>query len=191
MLAFLLLVHASAAFQQRRPCCISRDRARAPVSDSDPSHHVRRRQTPALRGWVQGSDGEWAWEEDDPAALAGQREMVLTADSINTQATPTLPAGQFRPKQSLGQNYLRDGNTVAKIVKAFVRDATSTLMDGSSDREVAAAEGGDADDQQQHLRQTELRAVELGPGAGALTDVLLPALGPDNLQCIEIDGRSV
>lgn len=191
MLSLLLLLHVSTAFQQHRPCCISRDPARvAPVSDIDPSHHARRRHTPALRGWVQGSDGEWAWEEDDPAALAGQRDLVLTADSINTQATPTLPAGQFRPKQSLGQNYLRDGNTVAKIVRAFVRDATSTLLDGSPDRE-AAADDGDGDGDEQHLRQTELRAVELGPGAGALTDVLLPALGPENLQCIEIDGRSV
>ena len=223
MLAFLLLLHASAAFQQHRPCGSARDPTLAPAF-GDPSrrhhHDDRRRHThqpndgegrtrraspdgrrsacgrrtsPALRGWVQGSDGEWAWREDDPAAaasLAGQRETVLTADSISTQATPTLPAGQFRPKQSLGQNYLRDGNTVAKIVKAFVRDATSTLLDGPSDRE-SAAEGGEADGQPQHLRQTELRAVELGPGAGALTDVLLPALGPDNLQCIEIDGRSV
>lgn len=36
-----------------------------------------------------------------------------------------------------------------------------------------------------------MRAVELGPGAGALTDVLVPALGTDNLRCIEIDPRSV
>jgi 16S rRNA A1518/A1519 N6-dimethyltransferase RsmA/KsgA/DIM1 with predicted DNA glycosylase/AP lyase activity len=31
----------------------------------------------------------------------------------------------------------------------------------------------------------------LGPGAGALTDVLIPTIGVSNLQCIEIDGRSV
>ncbi|ACI64545.1 predicted protein, partial [Thalassiosira pseudonana CCMP1335] len=76
--------------------------------------------------------------------------------------TPTLPGGEFRPKQSLGQNYLRDGNTVAKICRAFATQ-----------------------------QKTQLRAVELGPGAGALTDVLVNSIGKPNLQCIEIDQRSV
>ena len=62
-------------------------------------------------------------------------------------------------------------------MKAFLADATSTL---------SAADGGDG-----KLADNNLRAVELGPGAGALTDVLLPALGADSLQCIEIDDRSV
>ena len=137
-----------------------------------------------LNGWVQGSDGEWSWQEDDPtslAAAAAATTLVLNADTINTQATPSLPAGSFKPKQSLGQNFLRDGNTVAKIVKAFVNDATSTLGGVSSSSE----------DEHDELKNTDLRAIELGPGAGALTDVLLPALGSNNLQCIEIDDISV
>jgi 16S rRNA (adenine1518-N6/adenine1519-N6)-dimethyltransferase len=75
----------------------------------------------------------------------------------------------------LGQNFLRDGNTVAKIVRAFVKDATDTLQDGSGE----------------DVQQRPLRAIELGPGAGALTDVLIPTIGVNNLQCIEIDGRSI
>mmetsp|Transcript_8647 Transcript_8647/g.19409 ORF Transcript_8647/g.19409 Transcript_8647/m.19409 type:complete len:445 (-) Transcript_8647:139-1473(-) len=147
-----------------------------------PSNQIRTSSS-SLNGWVQGSDGEWAWKEDDPtsaAAVASSTTATLSPDDISAQATPFLPAGEFRPKQSLGQNYLRDGNTVAKIVKAFVTDATSTLG-------MNKEEGNDED----VLRQTDLRAVELGPGAGALTDVLLPALGANNLQCIEIDQRSV
>ncbi|KAL9184462.1 hypothetical protein ACHAXT_002548 [Thalassiosira profunda] len=158
----------------------SRAHHTTPSQPSPPSHN-RRRPSP-LGGWVQGADGEWAWEEDDPNAAAAAllaSTTTLTADDIDARATPTLPAGQFRPKQSLGQNYLRDGNTVAKIVKAFVSDATSTL--GATDEEGT----------EEMLQQSDLRAVELGPGAGALTDVLLPALGANNLQCIEIDDRSV
>jgi Ribosomal RNA adenine dimethylase len=55
---------------------------------------------------------------------------------------PTLPAGEYRPKQSLGQNFLSDQNYVMKICNSF-RDTS---------------EGGKA-------------VVELGPGAGALTQV--------------------
>jgi 16S rRNA (adenine1518-N6/adenine1519-N6)-dimethyltransferase len=130
-----------------------------------------------LLGWVQGSDGEWEWEEDDPTSVAVTLTSTLTPESIDATATPSLPGGSFRPKQSLGQNFLRDGNTVAKIVKAFVKDATETL--------------GIMDGEKRDLKLSDLRAVELGPGAGALTDVLMPALGTDNLQCIEIDPRSV
>ena len=55
----------------------------------------------------------------------------------------TLPAGQFKPKQSLGQNFLSDQNYVLKICDAF----TDASADGH-------------------------RVVEIGPGPGALTRVL-------------------
>ncbi len=54
-----------------------------------------------------------------------------------------LPPGEFRPKQSLGQNFLFDLNYVDKIVNAFDDDSS----DGH-------------------------RVVEIGPGPGALTRVL-------------------
>ena len=54
----------------------------------------------------------------------------------------TLPPGAFKPKQSLGQNFLSDQNYVMKIVDSFKESAESKL--GS-------------------------RVVEVGPGPGALT----------------------
>ena len=52
----------------------------------------------------------------------------------------TLPPGEFRPKQSLGQNFLSDQNYVMKIVNAF-----------------------------KDVSEDGIRVVELGPGPGALT----------------------
>ena len=57
----------------------------------------------------------------------------------------TLPSGQFKPKQSLGQNFLSDQNYVLKICDAF-KDSSP---------------GG-------------TNVVEIGPGPGALTRVLYP-----------------
>jgi hypothetical protein len=118
-----------------------------------------------LRGWVKGdAGGEWEWQEDDPNYVAPITTMI--PKEIAAEATPTLPSGSFRPKQSLGQNFLRDGNTVAKMLKAFHQDATQN--------------------------NKELHTiVELGPGAGALTDPLVKTYGTDVLQCIEVDPRSV
>jgi 16S rRNA (adenine1518-N6/adenine1519-N6)-dimethyltransferase len=122
-----------------------------------------RRPLPALAGWIQRSDGEWDWKEDDPDYVAPVNSVVTLAGA---SATPQLPSGSYKPKQSLGQNYLRDGNTVIKIIRAFHNDATR----------------GD--------RPME-KIVELGPGAGALTDKLIETYGADALQCVEIDERSV
>ena len=137
-----------------------------------------------LGGWIQ-RQGEWAWEEDGDTSSSVNDIIPKTMSTttiidnplVIAQATPTLPAGTFRPKQSLGQNFLRDGNTVAKIVRAFVSDA----QHGNKGNE---QRGG-------------MRAVELGPGAGALTDVLVPTLlktdggSINDFRCIEIDSRSV
>lgn len=158
----------------------------------------KRRRILILNGWIQ-RNGEWLWEEEDNVVAASSSSAAVSTATIriaddsstnsllDARATPTLPSGQFRPKQSLGQNYLRDGNTVAKIVKAFVKDATSTLKQDYDQRiSINTSTGDDT-----NINTSDLRAVELGPGAGALTDVLLPVLGTNGLQCIEIDDRSV
>lgn len=119
-----------------------------------------------LYGWVKSPDGEWEWTEDDPYYSVVPPTITTTSSSLSAEATPTLPSGAFKPKQSLGQNFLRDGNTVTKILKAFHKDAT-------------------------RYRATVDKIVELGPGAGALTDPLVKTYGTDVLQCIEIDPRSV
>jgi hypothetical protein len=128
------------------------------------------RLSPRLFGWVQRKDGEWEWEEDDPDYTAPDTTITTTTTTAvslaEASATPRLPAGKYRPKQSLGQNYLKDPNTVAKILRAFHADATR-----------------DND----HIESI----IELGPGAGALTDKLVETYGTDVLQCIEIDERSI
>jgi len=142
-----------------------------------------------LSGWIERGDdsGEWDWIEDDPnyvasSATKSQSDTSITNVSpfaseagVASTATPRLPSGSYRPKQSLGQNYLKDPNTVAKILRAFHTDATlyhSAAASNPTDRPV-------------------LSIVELGPGAGALTDQLVQTYGTDCLQCIEIDERSV
>ena len=125
-------------------------------------------------GWVQDANSEWEWEEDDPTYLPPAEKQASTfTTEVKAVATPTLPKGSFRPKQSLGQNFLRDGNTVAKIIKTFVSDATKTIIENDS--------------------SDQMRAVELGPGAGALTDTLVSTMSDLNasFQCIEIDPRSI
>lgn len=70
----------------------------------------------------------------------------------------------IRPKQSLGQNFLRDRQVVSRIVQAF-----------------AAARA-------EHC--PESRVVEVGPGLGALTGELIQTFDRD-LHAIEIDQRAV
>jgi ribosomal RNA small subunit methyltransferase A len=123
--------------------------------------------TPPCFGWKQRSDGEWEWQEDDPSYRTVAASAQPTMKVVEASATPQLPSGTYKPKQSLGQNYLRDGNTVAKIIRAFHKDAT--LDDSRPIQDI----------------------VELGPGAGALTDKLIETYGTQTLQCIEIDDRSV
>jgi 16S rRNA (adenine1518-N6/adenine1519-N6)-dimethyltransferase len=80
---------------------------------------------------------------------------------LDTKDRPfTLPSGLHRPKQSLGQNYLSDQNYVLKICDAF----HDTSEEGS-------------------------KVVEIGPGMGALTRVLVKRY--PKMTGIEIDQRSV
>ena len=142
---------------------------------SNTSSNSRRnsQQDRPLRGWVQDSEGEWQWEEDDPnyvppaAPTATATATAAGASSIAAVATPQLPGGVYAPKKSLGQNYLKDPNTVVKILKAFHQDASH-----------------------QGTKTIE-RVIELGPGAGALTDRLVELYGTDIVRAIEIDERSI
>lgn len=81
------------------------------------------------------------------AASTSPGSSIYTKSSleVNTSDRPyTLPPGEFKPKQSLGQNYLSDQNYVLKIVNAFSTDEVESN-----------------------------RVVEIGPGLGALTRVLV------------------
>ena len=83
----------------------------------------------------------------------------------------TLPSGIFKPKQSLGQNYLSDQNYVKKIVECFRQQRAKRFPNDIE---------GDKYGQ---------RVVEIGPGAGALTRVLVKEF--PKMKAIEIDQRAV
>ena len=145
-----------------------------PKNSLEIAHRSSKKTSATLRrGWVQRSDGEWEWEEDDPNYVPPPPVEVAVqeaAGGMEATATPQLPSGKLKPKQSLGQNFLRDGNTVAKMIKAFHEDAT---MRGDRPGKPLTS------------------IVELGPGAGALTDRLVEKYGTDVLQCIEVDPRAI
>ncbi|KAL8426753.1 hypothetical protein Efla_006739 [Eimeria flavescens] len=98
---------------------------------------------------------------------------------LEDPAAARLPRGEFRPKQSLGQNFLADPNICNRIVKAFrkaVAAATQHEQQQQQQQEGAAAAAGS-------------RVVEVGPGTGALTRLLYPVF-PDMLA-VEIDLRAI
>ena len=138
-----------------------------------------------LYGWKE-TNGEWEWIEDDPnyvPPMINQPTMTIESSSSNIASvttTPKLPSGTYKPKQSLGQNYLRDPNTVAKIIRAFHSDATTLYNANGKKKKDGTIAMEDVD-----------YIVELGPGAGALTDPLIAKYGIDTLHCIEIDVRSI
>lgn len=99
-------------------------------------------------------------DDDDMMKNRGFSSIYSTSVADTKDRPYTLPPGLFRPKQSLGQNYLSDQNYVLKICDAF------------SD---SSEEG--------------MRAVEIGPGMGALTRVLVKRY--PRMTAIEIDQRSV
>ena len=109
--------------------------------------------------------------DDNPDPATNNPPPLLTTITpeellSRIKETPRLPSRTHKPKQSLGQNYLNDAKMVAKIIRTFHEDALRN-------------------------RTTVGPMVELGPGIGALTDPLFQIYGPSQLQCIEIDERSV
>lgn len=89
---------------------------------------------------------------------------VIRDDDKVVDRPYSLPPGIFRPKQSLGQNFLSDQNTIVKICDRF-KEAIKDDPNGDS------------------------KIIEIGPGAGALTRVLFPRY--PNMTAIEIDPRAV
>jgi ribosomal RNA small subunit methyltransferase A len=86
--------------------------------------------------------------------------IKIQADDTIKDRPFTLPPGEFKPKQSLGQNFLSDQNYVMKIVDSF----TDNSEDGC-------------------------RVVEIGPGPGSLTRVLLDRY--PKMTAIELDQRAI
>ncbi|CAM9189723.1 unnamed protein product [Ectocarpus sp. 4 AP-2014] len=111
----------------------------------------------AIRGEAEGVEGR----QPGHAVVVTMAAAGRGKGSGNAKRKPpSLPQGEFRPKQSLGQNYLSDQNYVMKICNHF----------GDT------SEGG-------------RRVLELGPGTGALTQVLHERF-PDMLA-VDIDQRAI
>lgn len=184
LLSVFSLFHSSSSF------LLTCTRRSSPLLSTVPSSFTistqrRRRSKVIINGWVQDDSGEWQWEDDDAGAATStsvatiatnNKETTLVDQVQNVGATPKLPSGSFRPKQSLGQNFLRDANTVQKIVRYYAQDAEKTFEHQNED-------------------QIKIRPIELGPGAGALTESLLKLFSDREdstpLRVIEIDPRSV
>lgn len=111
-----------------------------------------------------------AVEDDDEL-----HSTVVRLTTLTEGQTPSLPADEFRPKQSLGQNYLSDQNYVLKIVNAVTNPSASPETGVCPVDITKAAEGA--------------RVVELGPGAGALSRVLVSRY--PKMLAIELDSRAV
>jgi len=123
-----------------------------------------------LQAWSNDGAGGFTWKERNESIGAS----ASTSPTINSTLDPKypsgkpapLPSGDMKPKQSLGQNYLQDGNTIDKIVNSFDSDLT--------------------------LRSSPaFHVVELGPGLGSLTTPLIKKYGTADFTCIEIDSRAV
>lgn len=105
--------------------------------------------------------------KNPPPSVSAARKVVSEEEVPDRPFT--LPPGKFRPKQSLGQNYLSDQNYVNKIVAAF-----------HLERQQIAGQKDDV---------TGKQVIEIGPGIGAITRTISP-LYPDMLA-VEIDERAV
>jgi len=133
--------------------------------------HSRENRVRALQQWTQNKKtDEWTWKEDAPGDLPSAPSSSTTATSPPPQSKlkpPRLPGSKFRPKQSLGQNFLQDQNTIDRFVAAFHKDACLSTV------------------------EQPLKIVELGPGPGALTNVLYHKYPTKDITCIEIDPRAI
>ncbi|KFG56986.1 dimethyladenosine transferase, partial [Toxoplasma gondii RUB] len=90
---------------------------------------------------AQEERGERGREEGQRDEQAEEEGPALPAAS----PTASLPSGEFKPKQSLGQNFLSDPN-ISRLIATSLEDASP---------------GG-------------VGVVEVGPGSGAITRFLLP-----------------
>mmetsp|Transcript_4360 Transcript_4360/g.6636 ORF Transcript_4360/g.6636 Transcript_4360/m.6636 type:complete len:316 (-) Transcript_4360:25-972(-) len=93
-------------------------------------------------------------------AIKSFRRSKLRMVQERRGGAPTLPSGDFRPKQSLGQNFLCDRNYIYKICDSF-RDES----------------------------ENGRTVIELGSGAGALTEVLFERYS--DMIAVDIDQRSI
>ena len=121
----------------------------------------RKPRSPVAAAAATAASATASTDASPAAAAPGKWKSTRSKSSNPSPDRPfTLPPGQFRPKQSLGQNFLSDQNYVIKICDALVDDSA----------------GG-------------VRVVEVGPGPGALSRVLVERY--PSMTAIELDQRAV
>ena len=108
---------------------------------------------------------------------------------------PRIPSHIFRPKQSLGQNFLVDPNTAKRIVSTFYDLVVGEGSSPAAAAEVAGASSSSSSSSSSVLPPSpplHYHIIEVGPGAGALTELLRSFFPfPKQLSLIEIDDRAV
>lgn len=116
-------------------------------------------------------------KEVPKAAVSRPASTASAEDPLSLNRPFTLPSGEFRPKQSLGQNYLSDQNYINKIIDTFHSERTAAMKrDKQAGVDVQEDPSGK-------------RVVEIGPGAGALTRSLSHRF--KDMLAVEIDQRAV
>jgi len=155
----LLLVAPASAFTLRRSPPPWRW-PHAAVASGSRSRSISRSRSSRSRSCSSSSSSS-----SSSGSSAGSSEGSLDGK------TPKVP---FRPKQSLGQNYLSDQNYVLKICNALAGGGDA------AGRAEAFAIAGD---------RRGARVVEVGPGAGALSRVLVDR--HPGMLAIELDKRAV
>ena len=93
----------------------------------------------------------------------------------------SLPPGEFRPKQSLGQNFLSDQNYVLKIVDSFQDDSP----EGSKVIEIGPGAG--ALSRVLYTRYPKMTAIELDQRAVAFLAEKIPGLNVIRMDVLEVD----
>lgn len=83
------------------------------------------------------------------------------------KGAPKVPKNEFRPKQSLGQNYLSDPNTISKITSLFVQSVRKRCEGNVLSGQV----------------------VELGSGLGAITHQIYTEF--PTMTAVELDDRAI
>lgn len=91
-----------------------------------------RKVAPSRMSSRSGTDGSSSSNRFSKIPAISEPQALITTSNSGFSSSPiavvknrpfTIPSGQFRPKQSLGQNFLSDQNYVNKIVDAFSDDS--------------------------------------------------------------------
>jgi len=117
----------------------------------------------------------------EPSTPGKWKSERTPSTKVNPDRPFTLPPGKFRPKQSLGQNFLSDQNYVVKICDSLVDESDK----GS--RVVEVGPGPGALSRVLHTRYPSMTAIELDQRAVAFLAEKIPGLEVIHQDVLEVD----